>query len=314
MVVIRAIIFNTVSRHNQIIRLAMANFVEFIIYSRFRTIIIAGILGGLSQLMLPLSLLSLAIVALFILRKGEREGGYVLFGTAAVIVVMSFFIASRPGFTYPLVILLLLPVYICAVLLRLTAAQGVAVAAAGVCAAVFAIAIQLFSGDAVTWWSTWLKTAVQGVPGATYQDFQDNGSLLIMNGLIPLMLGLTAVASVLLGRWLQSLGYNPGEFRKEFYALKIPKAVVSGNIALLAVTAMFNQRLMIDVLIVSTLMYFFQGLAVLHYAAAKKKSGILYLAPPYFLLTVAPHYVIVGMACVGVTDILLNFRKLPAQK
>jgi len=292
----------------------MASLVEFILYSRFRAMLVAGILGGLSQLLLPLSLLSLAIVALFILRKGDQEGGFLLFGTTAVIVAMSFFIASRPGFTYPLVIMLLLPVYICAALLRLTSAQGVAVAAAGFCGAVFAIAVELFSGDAVAWWGAWLKTAVQGVEGASYQGFEDNGSILIMNGLITLLLGLTVVASVLLGRWLQSLRYNPGGFRKEFYVLRIPKAVVTGNIALLAVTAILNQRLMIDLLIVSMLMYFFQGMAVLHHGAAQKKTGILYLAPPYFLLTVAPHYVIVGMSCVGVADILLNFRKLPSQK
>ncbi|WP_419641102.1 hypothetical protein [Thiolapillus sp.] len=132
--------------------------------------LIAGILGGLSQRVLPLSLLSLVIVALFLLRKGGREGGMVALGSAAIIVALSFFIASRPGLAYPLALMLLL---------RATAAQGTAVAAAGGCAAAFAIAIQLLSGDAVAWWSDWLKTAVQGVEGASYQGFEDNGSLLI---------------------------------------------------------------------------------------------------------------------------------------
>ena len=292
----------------------MADFVEFILYSRTRAMLIAGILGGLSQRVLPLSLLSLVIVALFLLRKGGREGGMVALGSAAIIVALSFFIASRPGLAYPLALMLLLPVAFCSLLLRATAAQGAAVAAAGGCAAAFAIAIQLLSGDAVAWWSDWLKTAVQGVEGASYQGFEDNGSLLMMNGLIALLLGMAVVVSVLLGRWLQSLRYYPGEFRREYHCLRIPKAVVTGNILLVAGAAVLNQRLMIDLLIVSLLLYFFQGLAVLHHAAAKKQSGIWYLIPPYFLLTLAPHYVIVGLACVGITDVLLNFRKLPPDK
>ena len=284
---------------------------EFVMRGPYQALITAGIIGGLAQLMLPLALLSSAIVGLYILRKGDKEGIFVLFGATIVIMIVSFFIQSRPGLSYPLAIILLLPVYLSTTILRATGSQGLMVVMAAGCAAVLAVAVQLLSGDAVAWWSGWLKVAVNGVEGATYQGFEESGSIQLINGLVAMMLGMATCASVFIARWMQSMLYYPGEFRKEFQVLQIPRKILFFIFVILGIAAILNRNLMYDLAIIATTLYFYQGLAVLHHNAAKQKgSPLIYLVPPYLVLTFAPHYAIVGLACVGVTDLWLNYRKL----
>jgi hypothetical protein len=282
---------------------------------RYQALLTAGIIGGLAQLMLPLALLSSAIVALYILRKGDKEGIFVLFGAAVIIMMVSFFVPSRPGLEYPLAIILLLPVYLCATILRSSASQGLMVTMATGCAVILAITIQVISGDAVAWWSEWLKIAVQGVEGASYQGFEDNNSIRFINGLVAMMLAMATCASLFIARWMQATLYYPGAFSKEFQLLQTPKRIIFFIVVMLAIAAVLNGNLMYDLAIISTTLYFFQGLAVLHYNAARQKgSPLFYLVPPYLVLTFVPHYAIVGLACVGVTDLWLNYRKLPNKK
>jgi hypothetical protein len=293
----------------------MGKLAEFVMRGRYQALLSAGIIGGLAQLMLPLALLSSAIVALYILRKGDKEGILVLFGAAVIIMMISFFVPSRPGLEFPLAIILLLPVYLCATILRLSAAPGLMVTMATACAVILAIAIQVVSGDAVAWWSDWLKIAVQGVDGASYQGFEDNNSIQYINGLIAMLLSMATCASLFIARWMQAKLYYPGAFSQEFQLLQTPKKIIYLIVVMLAIAAILNRNLMYDLAIISTTLYFFQGLAVLHYNAARQKgSPLFYLVPPYLVLTFVPHYGLLGFACVGVTDLWFNYRKLPNKK
>ena len=285
--------------------------VRFILQGRFRAMIIAGLLGGVAQILMPLSLVSSAIVGLVVLRRGEREGFVVLLGVTAIILVINQFVESRPGFDLPVTLLFLGPVFVCASILRITEAQGIAIAAASICAALFAIVIQVYTGDAVSWWGDWLKIVVQGVEGAKYQGFEDNGTLRMMNGLIAMLLSLAVIISLLLARWMQAQVYHPGGFGKEFQVLQIPGRVSTFVALLILILAVVQRQLMYDLIIIFGVMYFFQGLAILHHNNKKKGYSTAYLMPPYLLLIFIPHYVFVGMACVGISDLFINYRKLP---
>ena len=289
----------------------MSYLAKFIMQGRFRSLVTAGVIGGLSQLLLPLSLISSALVSLYILRKGEKEGLVVLVGAAAIIYFISFYVQSRPGLDFPVALILLLPVYLCSRVLRATESQGYAIATAAACSAIFAFAVQLISGDAVVWWGEWLKTAVVGVKGANYEGFEDDGTILVMNGLIAMLLGMSTIASVLIARWLQSALYHPGGFREEFQVIQIPRLFLYGLFILVMVFAALQSNLLYDLLMIAAMMYFFQGLATLHYNVNKKGRSNAFLWPPYLLLLILPHFAIIGLACVGVTDTFFNYRKLP---
>lgn len=288
----------------------MRRVAQFILRGPYQAILFTGIVGGLAQTIFLLALPSAAAAALYLLRKGKTQGIVVLLGTVLLTVAVSFLVESRPGFDFPVALLLLLPASLGALALRASESQALAIAAIAACAALFAFAVQLFSGNAEMWWDEWLRTAVQGVPGASYEDFGD-AVLPAFNGLIALLLGLLSSACLLWGRWLQAVLFNPEGFGREFRVLTLPAWVLSAMLAVLAVAALIRLTLLYDLLLVAVLPLFFQGLAVLQHGAVKKRLNKFLTLLPYILLLFMPQFVIVGCACLGGVDVLFNFRKLP---
>ncbi len=270
---------------------------------------ISALFGILSIQILPAAILCSGVVALYVLRKGHKKALIVVFATIAISYLANQFIPNRPGLDFPIVILLLIPVWISALILRATESQGLAISAAIFCAALFAVSIELYSGNAIQWWSEWLETAVTGVKNTSYQGFVDSGSLKIMNGLIASVLGISIVISLLLGRWLQAMLYNPGGFAIEFSNLIVPKRFLYFIGLILLICFLINKNLFNDLLIVFSIIYFFQGLAILHFYVEKNKLSKSMLLPVYLLIFFLPQYAIIGLAGAGVMDPFLNFRK-----
>jgi hypothetical protein len=288
----------------------MRTVAQFVLKGHYRAILLAGILGGAAQAMFLLALPSAAAVALFMLRKGEKQSFIVLLGASLLAVAAGLAVESRPGFDYPVALLLIFPACFGALVLRASASQGLAVASLSACSALFAFAVQVFSGDAAQWWSGWLKIAVQGVPGAQYEGFGSN-VMPVMNGLMALLLGLLSSACMLWARWLQAELFNPGGFGREFRELSLPPRTVGAIPAVLILAAALGLNLLYDMLVVAAMPFFFQGLAVLQHGAVKKRLNKFLTALPYLLLLFMPQFVIVGCACLGGVDMLFNFRKLP---
>ena len=279
----------------------------------FQALAVAGLLGVLSQFVLPLALFSNSIIALYVLSRGKTEWFVVLIGTLLLVVGSSVFVVARPGIGFPLTLILMVPVVLCAKTLEITESQSLSVLVAVICAVVLALSIQLASGDAVQWWADWLKVAVKGIKNASYEGFVENKTIDLMNGLVAMMFAFAAVLTVFIGRWLQAMLFNPGGFAKEFTQIKFSFSVLIGMIVILVVTAVINENLSKDFILIFTVPFFLQGMSVLHFTVKAMARSQSYLWPPYLLLLFFPQYVIVGMAAVGLVDVFLNFRK-PVRK
>jgi hypothetical protein len=81
-------------------------------------------------------------------------------------------------------------------------------------------------------------------------------------------------------------------------------------------TGVFDSRghILTDLFIIAVMMYSFQGLAAMHRMTATRGLSQLWLLPAYIGLFLLPPHFIVGLAMVGVTDSLINFRGNPAAK
>ncbi len=282
---------------------------SYVMQGSIQAISIAALFGFLSIQILPAAILCAGIIALFTLRKGHKKAFLVFFATITLSYLAGQFIPSRPGLDFPLVILLLIPVWISALILRATESQGLAISTAVFFAAVFAIFIELYSGNAIQWWSDWLKVAVTGIKNVNYQGFIDTGNLKIMNGLMASILGLCIASSLLLARWLQAVLYNPGGFAAEFSNLIVPKQFLYFIGLILLICFLINKNLFNDLLLIFSIVYFFQGLAILHFYVEKNKFSKSMLFPVYLLIFLLPQYAIIGLAGAGVMDTFLNFRK-----
>lgn len=291
----------------------MRGMVNFVMQGPFQALAVAGVLGILSQFVLPLALLSNSIIALYVLARRNMEWLAVAIGVSALVIGSSFFVEARPGIGFPLTLILTVPVVLCAKTLEITESQSLSILVAAICAVVLALTIQLVSGDAVQWWADWLKVAVNGVKNATYKGFVESGTLDLMNGLVAMMFVFAAVLTIFIGRWSQAILYNPGGFGKEFTRIRFSFPVLAGMVVILLVTAVINENLFKDFILVFTVPFFFQGMSVLHYTVNAMGRSQSYLWPPYLLLFFFPQYVIVGMAGVGLVDVFLNFRN-PVRK
>jgi len=279
--------------------------VNFIMQGPFQALAVAGVLGVLSQILLPLALLSNGVIALCILTWPTRQWLVVLIGTLVLVIGSSYFVAARPGIDFPLTLLLMAPMWLSAKALAMTESQSLSVLIAVVCALILALTIQLVTGDAIQWWAGWLKIAVSGVKNVSFEGF----SLELMNGLMAMMFAVAAVLTVFIGRWLQAVAYNPGGFAREFARIRFSFSILAAMLVVLLVTAVINEHLFKDFILIFTVAYFFQGLSVLHFTANTLSKGQSYLWPPYLLLFFFPQFVIVGLASVGLVDVFLNFRK-----
>jgi hypothetical protein len=284
---------------------------KFVMQGQFQAILVAGILGIISQTLLPVAILCCSIIALYLLRKGEKQGLPVLIATLAIILISSQFVAPRPGIEFPLVIAVLIPTWICAQVLRKTASLSLAIATAIACAAAVAISFHVFTDDAVQWWKDWLQVAIKGVQNTTYEGFEGSSALKIMNGMIAMMLSFATISSLLMARWLQATLYQPGGFKEEFHSIRIPKTILMNIVVVLIFVLVINDDLFLDLLIVFSVLYFFHGLSVFHCNVARLNKSSVYLLPPYLFMIFIPQFVIIGLAGLGLADTFINFRKLP---
>ena len=227
---------------------------------------------------------------------------------ALIVSAAWFVVGTRPGLAFPLVFALWPPLLLMSEALRKTGEQGRALLVAGGVMLAFVLAMHAFTGDVVAFWHEWLKAAVAAVPGATVKGFEENDTIRLMNGFIALIYGLGLMLSLLLGRWLQSVAFNPGGFAPEFRALTLPRWLLPLAVLLIWAGGLWDAVLLADLLMIGILLYFFVGLAVLHGVFAVRGWPPRWLLPAYIVLTAFPPQGLAALALLGAVDSFVHFR------
>ncbi|MGR9107417.1 MAG: DUF2232 domain-containing protein [Gammaproteobacteria bacterium] len=262
----------------------------------------------MSLFLLPLSIFSGGAIALVALRKGFARAFYIL-GISAVLIVISWLaLPTRPGFPFPVVFALWVPVMIGVAYLRVTASQTLALLAVGVTCALFVIGMYVVVGDVVAWWNEWILKAMPGIGDSAGAEFGAEGNIRLANGFVAMLLGFGAMFTILFARWMQGRLFNPGGFAAEFVAIKIPRMVLVAILVVLIGASVLNNQMMTDLFMVSIMIYFFQGLAVLHGVIVRRRWNRNWLVAPYLGLLFLPQVLIPGFALLGVADSFIDFR------
>ena len=269
----------------------------------------------LSLFVPPLAyVLSGTVVALVTLRKGAAAGLQTMM-FAMLVLILFCILANLPfqlAVAYALAVWL--PVCAVAIVLRVTEAQGIALFVAGIMAACLIVSLYLMVDDVSGLWKNWFMTMLEkNVPDAdmnVYEEALDSAAV-IFNAIMAVGLMLNIVSSVLLARWWQSNLFNKGAFREEFYALRLPILVlpVSGLLVLLTFIASDSlQAISRDWLILMLFMYVIQGVSAVHRVIDQYKLSVAWLVAVYCLLILLP-YITLLIACLGMTDVYLDWQK-----
>jgi hypothetical protein len=250
--------------------------------------------------------ISAAAVALVTLRQGVASGGWLVFWALLPAVAASW-LSGDPGS-----VLLLLGVFVLAVVLRATVSLALAVAASALVGLISGGGLLLIGAD-------FLAQLVE-VFAALLEQLQSNvateesmalvlsaPSTVQVAGILAAGNAVTAVLSLLLARYWQALLYNPGGFREEFHALRLPPLWTTG-LGLLALAVWAQEPWVSGWALVVSVPLMFCGFSLVHAYAAASGRGVSSLVIFYLLWLFVDPVKGLLLGCV-VADAWIDFRR-----
>ena len=283
----------------------------YIMRGRLQAMLVASTLAMLSLMLAPLSVLSSGAVALVTLRKGAYEGLIILASSSLAAGILATLIQVSYQFILLYVLVLWLPIWLIAIVLREGRHISLAVEIAVLIGVVGVIGYYLFNADPAAMWKQVMPRMVP--PNAPIENVQH------MIGLMaPYMTGIAAAGAVFsmllglfLGRWWQATLYNPGGFRQEFLGLKVQPRLAMISIAIIVIATVSSgvvSQIAWNTTILMFVLYTFIGTAVLHTVFSRMKIGQYAVPMFYITLFFIPHSLL-PVALVGFSDTWLDIRK-----
>ena len=284
----------------------------YIMRGRIQAMIVATSLALLSLMMPPVSVLSSATVALVTLRLGAKEGLTILGCSSLATAILGFLVIGSFQFALMYVMVLWLPVWLIAIVLRESRSLFLTIEIAVWVGVIGVIGFYLYDADPATLWKSILT---QMIPvEAPVVDLQQK-----MDMLVHYMTGIIAVGSVcgllfglFLGRWWQANLYNPGGFKQEFLFLQCKGRLSVGAFALVGIavaTSGVISEIVWNTTILLFVLFAVTGTAVLHTVFSKMKLERFIVPMLYITLFLIPHAILL-VALVGLSDPWLNLRKI----
>ncbi len=265
-----------------------------------------------------LSVFSAAAIALVTLRQGAKQGMLVLAGAAVLSGVFLQAVAGAMVLGIVFALFIWLPVYVMALVLRQTASWSITLDAAVAFSAFGVLVVYLVSGDPVQMWQGLLTNvldtiAAQGQGNVELDMFRDQITDVAgwLTGMVAAAVALSLLAGLMIGRWWQSVLYNPGGFRQEFYGLRISRVAAMIVVATVAVSFLGLGGISAfagDLVIVAVVVYSIVGLALVHSSVASSNKHVGWLIALYVLMFLMPPHVMLVLAGVALADSWLDFR------
>lgn len=289
----------------------MRSLASYIMRGRMQAVLITVLFAGLSLPLPPLLYLSGGAVALVTLRTDPK------FGLSVVLIaglIMSLVSVLATGSMLPAIVfmsLIWLPIWFLSTILRQSVSLSYVITIACGIGLLLTIGAHLLIGDPVVWWQQVLDQlmAEMGAGDGISESIEQIARL--MTAIVVVALLLNVLFGLLLGRWWQSMLYNPGGFAEEFRQLRLPKSIAWITIAVMLVSILAQQgagMLAGNLMIVLVFFYLLQGVAIIHNVVAERKLNVGWLVGFYFLMIIALPQVALLLLLMGVSDAWLDIR------
>lgn len=306
----------------------MAGLLSYVVRGRAQAAATSAAFAVVSLRVPPVLYLSGAVIGVMTLRYGALEGGLMVAGSSLLAAVFAALVVQTAMPVLAFAVAMWVPVWLLAMVLRLTQAQGLMLAASGVMGIAAALGLRLALGDPTAWWRGVLHATF--VAGAKQAGVNLHGAALqrlshVLDALAPLMTGMVAagtvlglVLTVLLARWWHATLDNRGGFGREFRALRLPPALAVVTIVLLvaavALAGAWSGMVARDLLFTLLVLWLFQGMAVVHALVRGRKGGTGWLVAVYGLLVLLPLQAVMLVSLVGFVDTWMRFRERVAPR
>ena len=287
---------------------------SFIMRGRSQAALVAAVFAILSLLFPLTGMLSSATLALATLRQGPVEGLLVGLFAGLASGLFAFAALGSPVPALGFALALWLPVWVLAVLLRNSGSPALTVTTAGLMGLAILIGLKVGLTDPAAYWAELMEPVRQGlIEGGILTDAESRALILEvarwMTGAFAATFYFQALLALFLGRWWQSLLYNPGGFGDEFRDLRLGKGLGVLGLALMAFILIKGEnQWAADLLILITPLFLLQGLALIHWLVKAMQANRGWLIGLYALFLLALPHAQVLTAGLGLADIWVNVR------
>lgn len=300
----------------------MAALLAYLVRGRTQAMTASSVCAVISLKLPPVLYLSGAVIGVMALRYGAAEGLITVAGSAALAAVFTWLVVDTAMPVLAFAVATWVPVWLLAVVLRSTRSQGVMLATAGALGALVVVATHLALGNAAAWWHHVLEELF--VNGAQHAGLHMNAADTkrigaMIRELAPMMTGLVAAATVfglvltvLIARWWHALLDNRGGFGREFRVLALPRPVAVVALAVVALAVLADRLtggVARDLVWTVLVMYFLQGLAVMHALVKARSRSVGWLVALYALLLFVPLQMATLVAVGGYIEAWMNLRQ-----
>ena len=272
----------------------------------------ALVVAALTALAIVLPLFSYALsgvpLALVTLRKGVAFGLQVTMISTFLTLLVALALNLSPALALAFLITVWIPVLLCAQVLRKTQSQGMMALCAGVAGVFFTALLYIMLEDLQNWWQDLFQRLQEyGLSQLTPAQLEQANQFVtpLLSALFASGFVISLIITMLLARWWQSALFNPGGFREEFHALRLPRTLVFATMVgllCLMLAPGFTSTAVRDTVILMLILYLFQGLSVMHYYFYTRgfpRIGSLGLYGTFFVL---PQYILLFVTCVGLVN------------
>lgn len=281
-----------------------------------QAIMVASTLALVSLIIPPVSIVSSAAVALVTLRRGAYEGLWVLFFASAAAAVLGLLVLGGYQFALLYGFVMWLPIWIISIVLREGRHLSLAVEIAVLLGALGVLGFYLYQGSPAELWHPMLqqmiKPMIESSSDVPVENIEQSVQAFshYMTGVVVAGTIFSLLFGLFLGRWWQSILYNPGGFREEYLSLRTHPRLAIGSIVVIAI-AWFGSGTLSEIAwnitILLFVLYTFIGAAVLHLIFSRMSSGRFLVPMFYVTLLIIPH-ALLPVSFIGLIDAWLNLR------
>jgi hypothetical protein len=264
------------------------------------------------------TILATILVGLIILTQGSVSGLKVIGVSVLGVTLVTWLVLNSPEQGILMGLIYWLPIVVFAQTLRSSNSLSLTLLA-GVLIGIVGVWVQyLFWGDQLSEWISQLQQNSEVTANFSQEDIEKTIVFLQMVGLITISSLYVFFTLVLFAaRSLQAKLAGSDGFNKEFRALTLGKpaatfALILFALLLLLLTFWKVQIWIISLMMLLTITFMFQGVAVVHARLADKNKRTLLLVLLYLVLIFLSQIAVPLTAIAGLIDNWLVFRKKPA--
>lgn len=282
----------------------MRSLAEFIMRRRLQ----AALLVGVTALMPLLVWLGNGALALVTMRRGPQDGAMILVGAVIVYGAVELLLGGRALAVVAMLLLVWLPMYGAALVLRISISLQLAV-----------LAITAFTLLALAIWHLTVpdpRALWESILAPVLEDLSDEDRAAMVTFFSTTLVAYIAIGlwanttiGLLLGRYWQAVLYNPGGFRKEFHRLRLDRRLAVVALVLLLLASFAGQGPVLQFGLVVATPFLLQALAMTHALVYRRGWSKVWLV----ILYLALPFAYVPVALVGILDSFVDFRRRYAE-